>query len=214
MDLAKVRLQLQGSKKAEIGPSYKVKYKGLLHVVKTIYLEEGIRSLWNGIVAGIHRQIVFAGLRISLYPIIRDRICFNGKEPSLLQRIIAGLLSGGISISIASPTDVVKIRLQSQGQNKIYEGAIDAYRKIFQNEGPKGFYRGLIPNIIRCSIMNSSELATYDHLKHSIVVNYKVDPDLKSLHFLCAIVASFVAVLLASPVDVVKTRVMNVIKYF
>jgi len=58
--------------------------------------------------------MVFAGLRIGLYIPVRNMICGElkpGENPSLLTKILAGLITGTIGISIANPTDVVKIRL-------------------------------------------------------------------------------------------------------
>lgn len=59
--------------------------------------------------------------------------------------------------------------------------------------------------------MNAAELASYDQIKSTILANFpSLNPDLKSLHFLCGLSAGFIAVVVASPVDVIKTRVMNV----
>ena len=38
-----------------------------------------------------------------------------GENPTLLQKILAGLATGAIAISVANPTDVVKVRMQAQG---------------------------------------------------------------------------------------------------
>lgn len=75
----------------------------------------------------------------------------------------------------------------------------------------KGLYSGLLPNMIRNSIMNAAELASYDQIKSSLVGRFpKVSPDNKLLHMACALSAGFIAVVFASPVDVMKTRIMNV----
>ncbi len=111
----------------------------------------------------------------------------------------------------------MKIRLQAEGRlppgtPKRYNGSIDAYSKIIKNEGIKGLWAGLIPNIMRNSIMNAAELASYDQIKSSLLFYFpKLNPDMKSIHFICGLAAGFIAVLIASPVDVIKTRVMNVI---
>jgi solute carrier family 25 uncoupling protein 8/9 len=126
-----------------MGANFKPKYDGMFHAIKTIFAEEGPRALWKGITAGLQRQIVFAGIRIGLYPNVRDAICGTlkeGQQPSLYQRILAGLVTGAIGISVASPTDVVKIRLQAEGKKpegvpKKYNGSIDAYQKIVAEEG-------------------------------------------------------------------------------
>jgi solute carrier family 25 uncoupling protein 8/9 len=57
---------------------------------------------------------VFAGLRIGLYVPVRTMIAGElkpGENPTLATKIMAGLATGTIGISIANPTDVVKVRL-------------------------------------------------------------------------------------------------------
>lgn len=130
MDTAKVRMQLQ-----KVEPGQVPRYNGLLGTTKTIAAEEGALALWNGLTPGLQRQFVFAGLRIGLYIPIRNAICGElkpGENPSLLQKIAAGMTTGAIGISVANPTDVVKIRMQAQGQlplaERPYKGSIDCYR--------------------------------------------------------------------------------------
>ena len=143
MDTAKVRLQIQGQKKAEMGANFVPKYSGMFGAIATIAKEEGPWSLWKGISAGLQRQVVFAGIRIGTYPYVRNLICGklkDGETPTLSKRIIAGLITGAVGISVASPTDVVKIRLQAEGRlppgvARRYNGSIDAYRKIVASEG-------------------------------------------------------------------------------
>ena len=126
-----------------MGASFTPKYNGMFHSIKTIFAEEGPKALWKGITAGLQRQVVFAGIRIGLYPSVRDAICGplkEGQQPTMGQRILAALLTGAIGISVASPTDVVKIRLQAEGKKpegvpKKYNGSIDAYKKIVAEEG-------------------------------------------------------------------------------
>jgi hypothetical protein len=60
--------------------------------------------------------------------------------------------------------------------------------------------------------MNAAELASYDQIKTFMCKTFPtVNPDAKMLHFFCGLAAGFLAVVCASPVDVIKTRVMNVI---
>lgn len=104
--------------------------------------EEGLFSLYRGVYAGLQRQIVYASLRTGLYEPIRNLLCgkdFVGDIP-LYKRIIAGLSSGAIGILVANPTDVIKIRLQAEGNlakgmPRRYNGVMDAWVKIYQTEG-------------------------------------------------------------------------------
>ena len=71
-----MRLQLQ--KKAVVGDGIGLpKYKGMLGTVGTIAREEGLASLWKGIVPGLHRQCLFGGLRIGLY----EPVCISPFYP-------------------------------------------------------------------------------------------------------------------------------------
>ena len=59
---------------------------------------------------------------------------FIGDIP-LYQKILAALLTGAIAIIVANPTDLVKVRLQSEGKlpagvPRRYAGAVDAYYTI------------------------------------------------------------------------------------
>lgn len=46
-----------------------------------------------------------------------------------------------------------------------YNGSFDCYRKILAADGIAGLWVGAIPNIMRNSIINSAELASYDQYK-------------------------------------------------
>lgn len=85
LDTAKVRLQLQ--KSALAGDVTLPKYRGLLGTVGTIAREEGLRSLWKGVVPGLHRQCLFGGLRIGMYEPVGYKICFFHAPENVLNSV-------------------------------------------------------------------------------------------------------------------------------
>lgn len=167
LDTAKVRLQIQAK---SVDPTAIPKYKGFVGTMSTIAREEGPLALYNGLNAGLQRQMVFAGLRIGLYLPVRNVIAGElkpGENPTLGVKILAGLITGAFGICVANPTDVVKIRLQAQARatdpSQIkYKGALDCYKKTIAADGIAGLWVGLVPNILRNSVINAAELATYD----------------------------------------------------
>ncbi|ONK76844.1 uncharacterized protein A4U43_C02F410 [Asparagus officinalis] len=214
LDTAKVRLQLQ--KKAVSGDVATLpKYRGMLGTVSTIAREEGMAALWKGIVPGLHRQCVFGGLRIGLYEPVKSLYVgenFVGDIP-LTKKILAGLTTGAIAITIANPTDLVKVRLQAEGKlpagvPRRYSGALNAYSTIVRQEGVGALWTGLGPNVARNAIINAAELASYDQVKQTIL---KIPgfSDNVFTHLLSGLGAGFVAVCIGSPVDVVKSRMMG-----
>ena len=134
-----------------------------------------------------------------------------GENPTLLQKIAAGLASGAIGISVANPTDVVKVRMQAQGQlppeQRPYSGSIDCYSQTIRKNGIKGLWVGVGPNMMRNAIINAAELASYDQFKQ-LCLGFGMRDGLP-MHITCAFGAGFVALMFGSPVDVTKTRIMN-----
>ncbi|CAM6103348.1 unnamed protein product [Calypogeia fissa] len=213
LDTAKVRLQLQGKALAK-GENVTPKYRGMLGTMATIGREEGVTSLWRGIVPGLHRQCLFGGLRIGLYEPVKN--LYVGKDHvgdvPLYKKIAAGLTTGALAIAIANPTDLVKVRLQAEGKlppgvPRRYSGALNAYSTIAREEGVKALWKGLGPNVARNAIINAAELASYDQVKQTLLkIGFK---DNVVTHILSGLGAGFFAVCVGSPVDVVKSRIMG-----
>lgn len=60
--------QIQGEKTAVEG----IRYRGVFGTISTMIRTEGPRSLYNGLVAGLQRQLCFASIRIGLYDNVKD----------------------------------------------------------------------------------------------------------------------------------------------
>ncbi len=67
------------------------------------------------------------------------------------------------------------------------------------------FAAGTTPNIARTAIINVGEIVVYDVVK-DLLVSSRLMRDGIPCHFTAAVAAGFAATLVASPVDVVKTR--------
>lgn len=115
---------------------------------------------------------------------------------------------------VASPADLVKVRMQadgrlvSQGIQPRYSGLFDALKKIIHSEGFGGLWKGAFPNVQRAFLVNMGELACYDQAKRFIIHNRVADDNIYA-HTLSSIMSGFAATALSCPADVVKTRMMN-----
>jgi solute carrier family 25 (mitochondrial uncoupling protein), member 8/9 len=69
-----------------------------------------------------------------------------------------------------------------------------------------GLYAGFLPNLVRNTIISSSELVTYDVTKRHLAGSGM--PDGPLLHMMSGLTAGLVATALGSPMDVVSTRIM------
>jgi len=193
LDTAKVRLQIQGEKKVEAAKD--IRYRGVFGTIATMVRTEGPRSLYNGLVAGLQRQLCFASVRIGLYDNVKSFYAGDREHTGILIRILAGCTTGAMAVSFAQPTDVVKVRFQAQmnlaGVERRYNGTMQAYRHIWHNEGLKGLWKGTLPNITRNALVNCTELVTYDLIKEAIL-GHNLMSDNLPCHFVSAFGAGFV----------------------
>ncbi|XP_061104443.1 mitochondrial uncoupling protein 2-like isoform X2 [Conger conger] len=196
LDTAKVRLQIQGESKA-VDRAKGVRYRGVFGTITTMVRTEGPRSPYNGLVAGLQRQMSFASVRIGLYDSMKQFYTRGSENVSIVSRLMAGCTTGAMAVAFAQPTDVVKVRFQAQVRladgTKRYNGTMDAYRTIAREEGIRGLWK---------------ELVTYDIIKE-LILKYDLMTDNLPCHFTAAFGAGFCTTVVASPVDVVKTRFMN-----
>ncbi|XP_004382016.1 putative mitochondrial transporter UCP3 isoform X2 [Trichechus manatus latirostris] len=211
LDTAKVRLQIQGENQAAQA-AQSMQYRGVLGTLLIMVRTEGPRSPYNGLVAGLQRQMGFASIRIGLYDSVKQ-FYTTSPDSGVTTRILAGCTTGAMAVTCAQPTDVVKVRFQASihlgpRSDRKYSGTMDAYRTIAKEEGVRGLWKGTLPNITRNAIVNCAEMVTYDIIKEKLLDCHLLTDNFPC-HFMSAFGAGFCATVVASPVDVVKTRYMN-----
>uniref|UniRef100_A0A8C4NJ55 Solute carrier family 25 member 27 n=1 Tax=Eptatretus burgeri TaxID=7764 RepID=A0A8C4NJ55_EPTBU len=209
LDLTKTRLQVQG----EGGGVAK---HGMLRVAFGVARDEGFLKLWQGVTPAIYRHIVYTGGRMTTYEQLREKVlCKNadGMFP-LWKAIIAGMTSGAIGQFAASPADLVKVQMQTEGKRRLegksprVRGAGHALRKILAEGGVRGLWAGWVPNVQRAALVNMGDLATYETMKRFLLQHTSLK-DNWICHSLSSASAGLVAACLGTPADVVKTRIMN-----
>jgi solute carrier family 25 (mitochondrial carrier), member 14/30 len=203
IDVIKTRLQLQRQD---------IKYRGFFRGMFLIAKEEGFRGLMKGAKPSILREGTYSTIRIGGYEPVKNIIQKDPNVPlSLVQKITAGAIAGMIGASLTTPTDVVKVRMQSSmGGSQRYRGVTHAFIDIYQNEGGlRGLWRGTGPNVLRGVVICACQMPSYDHSKHWLIDNGLMSEEAVSTHFAASMIAGLVTATASSPVDVVKTRVMN-----
>lgn len=221
LDTAKVRLQLQNFSHDPIP-----RYTGPLQTVGRIIKDEGATAPFKGLVPGLHRQLLFTGLRLGLYDVIKGALASENEELSVSKKIAAALCTSAIGITFANPADLVKVRLQAcehpkglsfrqQGHGTaiadlelkpVYRSATEAYTKIVKEEGIKGLYKGYTANLLRNSIISATEMVSYDQAKGAIL--HAGFADGIGVHLASGLTAGLTATVLGSPWDVIGTRLM------
>lgn len=154
--------------------------------------------MYKGLSAALLRESTYSTLRIGLYDPIKQLL----SEPTLINKIIAGGLSGMIGSAISNPTDLIKIKLQAEKNLTIFT----AFKDTVKKNGFFGLYRGTLPTTARAILLTSSQLPAYDQSKKYLL---PIMSEGLWLHFTCSMISGIVCCTVASPIDVIKSRYMN-----
>jgi len=152
----KCLLQVQ---QASTGPA---KYSGPRDVVKSLYREGGVRSLFKGSAATAARDVPASAAYFASYELIQRTL--QGPDRTKLSvgsTLFAGGLAGVFNWLVAIPMDVVKTRLQAAPEGT-YTGAVDVLTKLLRNEGPLALYKGCVPVLLRSFPANSACFMGYE----------------------------------------------------
>ncbi|KMT08624.1 hypothetical protein BVRB_6g139010 [Beta vulgaris subsp. vulgaris] len=236
LDLIKVRMQLQGepttTTTTNLRPALAFHPSSGTHTISLptsapapprvgpvgvgvrIIQQEGVAALFSGVSATVLRQTLYSTTRMGLYDILKRKWADpnNGSLP-LGRKIAAGLVAGGIGAAVGNPADVAMVRMQADGrlpisQRRNYKSVLDAIQRMCKDEGIVSLWRGSSLTVNRAMLVTASQLASYDQIKESIL-DRGVMKDGLGTHVTASFAAGFVAAVVSNPVDVIKTRVMN-----
>ncbi|KAA8545649.1 hypothetical protein F0562_020900 [Nyssa sinensis] len=187
---------------------------GPISVGVRILQSEGVFGLFSGVSATVLRQTLYSTTRMGLYEVLKQKWTdpSSGSLP-LIQKIAAGLIAGGVGAAVGNPADVAMVRMQADGrlpihQRRNYKSVVDAISQMSKQEGITSLWRGSTLTVNRAMIVTASQLASYDQIKE-MILEKEVMHDGIGTHVTASFAAGFVAAVASNPIDVIKTRVMN-----
>lgn len=138
----------------------------------------------------------------------------NQAPLSYPQFYLAGAFAGAVNTVITSPVEQIRILLQTQpsGEKKLYNGPIDAVRKIWANHGlSKGIYRGFGVTLLRESQAYGVWFLTYEFLMNETIQRRSQGREsIPTWQLMLYGALAGEALWLASyPLDVIKTKVQS-----
>lgn len=156
---------------ADIG---KVKqFNGVADCLAKTVRNNGFASLYNGIGPSTIGIVVYRGTQFGLQDTIK---AFNPYQKDftfigVLSKFIVANIAVACSGLAAYPLDTMQRRLQNEAtkpkDQQIYNGMSDCFSKILKNEGPKGFFKGALANILR-GTGAAIVLVMYDEIMNAI----------------------------------------------
>lgn len=144
LDFARTRLA------ADVGDAEgKREFNGLVDCLKKIAQKDGVSGLYQGFGISVVGIIFYRASYFGLFD--TGKAMLLGDKPNLMLTFALGQIvtvSAGI---ISYPLDTVRRRLMmtSGSKEKLYNGTMDCFSKIYQKEGASAFFKGCLSNVIR-----------------------------------------------------------------
>ncbi|KAG8570283.1 hypothetical protein GDO81_011192 [Engystomops pustulosus] len=166
--VTKTRLVLQYD--AGVDPSRR-QYRGMFHALAKIYRQEGIPGLYKGFVPGL-LGTSHGALQFMAYEELKMEYNKHLNRPidtklNTLEYITMAALSKIFAVMATYPYQVVRARLQDQHNQ--YSGVIDVIRRTWRKEGVHGFYKGIIPNVIRVTPACCITFVVFENVSHFLL---------------------------------------------
>lgn len=206
IDLVKTRLQIQGQ--TSVTNSAKPKYAGMFNCFNIVVKEEGLKALYSGVKPAILRQATYGTLKLGFYQIMKRKLAQRNGKQTAFNNILSGMVSGATAMIICNPTDVLKVRMQSNGVVYHNKSLFHAFYDVYKTEGFKGLYRGTAPNAQRTAVIAAAELSSYDSTKQYLLRTLKFEENIY-VHIIASAVAGLCGAIATTPFDVIKSRMMS-----
>ncbi|XP_047951900.1 LOW QUALITY PROTEIN: calcium-dependent mitochondrial ATP-magnesium/phosphate carrier protein 2 [Salvia hispanica] len=162
MDLVKTRLQTYVCDRGTV-PS-------LGKLSRDIWVQEGPRAFYRGLVPSLLGIIPYAGIDLAAYEALKDmsrKHILQDGEPGPLIQLSCGTVSGALGATCVYPLQVVRTRMQAQPSNT-HNRMSDVFWKTYRHEGLRGFYKGLFPNLLKVVPAASITYLVYEAMKKSL----------------------------------------------
>ena len=149
-------------------------YRGLFHGLASIWKQEGILGLYSGIVPALWSTI-HGSIQFVIYEDLkRRRVDHAGYAPEAqlptADYFAIAATSKTCATTVTYPLQVLRSRLQDHtrvtgsSERQQANGMLKLARQLWQQEGIRPFYRGMLPNIIRVMPSTCITFVTYEHL--------------------------------------------------
>ena len=136
----------------------------------TMIRDTGWIGLYDGLSAGVLRQVFYATSRFGLFETFRDKLHQIRGKTDFASRVGVGAVTGGIAAYLSCPMEVAVVRMSNDStlpaaERRNYKGVVDTATRIIKEEGVATFWRGSGPFVQRAMMVGVFQVATLDQFK-------------------------------------------------
>jgi len=154
-------------------------YNGIFQALGSLLRTEGLRGLTSGLLPTLLRDVPYSGLYLMFYTQLKiqsNNILVNQKEVNKVQSLdedkpkfinthnglrqfACSILAGIFASVLTHPFDVIKTKVQV---SKSHLSSVEATKNIFKTNGIRGLFVGLVPRLLRRTLMTALSWTLYE----------------------------------------------------
>ncbi|KAJ5053969.1 uncharacterized protein L3040_000258 [Drepanopeziza brunnea f. sp. 'multigermtubi'] len=155
--------------------------KLIIATAKKMYQQGVIKSSYRGLTMGLIGMFPYSAIDLGTFEYLKGKLAQRNARilgcheddalPGSFATGCIGAFSGAFGASIVYPVNLLRTRLQAQGtvlHPPTYTGIFDVARKTVQNEGVKGLFKGLTPNLLKVVPAVSITYVVYENAKTAL----------------------------------------------
>lgn len=162
-DFARTRLA------SDIG-SGKKSFDGIIDCITKTVKQGGVTGLYRGSAVTVAGAFVYRGGQLGLFAQIMDMNPY--KQDKGVLGVVAAFTCATVARSITTPFnypfDTIRRRMMLDSEKpaaeRMYRSGIHCFGQVMKNEGFKGMYKGLLPEMVR-GLGGPAVLTAYDRIK-------------------------------------------------
>jgi solute carrier family 25 thiamine pyrophosphate transporter 19 len=129
---------------------------------------EGLTGLWKGNIPAELMYLAYGSIQFSAYKYassLLEHPALPYHLPSSAVNFISGAAAGAAATTATYPLDLLRTRFAAQGTERVYTSLLASLKQIGQQEGPRGFFRGLGAGVSQIVPYMGLFFASYEGLK-------------------------------------------------
>lgn len=153
-------------------------YRGTFHGIREAVRNEGFLSLYRGLGPSLAGVFPYVGLSFGIYETLRPILPKRNDEtgiPTTGSTIVCGMAATATGQLAAFPLDTCRRRMQVAGFHSgghiRATGFLGTWREIGRQMGWRGYFRGILPNLLKIAPASMVSFVTYERVRGALQAN-------------------------------------------
>jgi solute carrier family 25 (mitochondrial phosphate transporter), member 23/24/25/41 len=153
----------------------------IIATAKKMVAQGGFRSSYRGLTMGLVGMFPYSAIDLGTFEFLKKSVARRKARllgiheddalPGSFATGCIGAFSGAFGASIVYPINLLRTRLQAQGtvlHPPTYTGIWDVTQKTIKNEGVRGLFKGITPNLLKVVPAVSITYVVYENAKKAM----------------------------------------------